>query len=106
MLRESDRIELELHFLAYSRYVSRAHTIFSTCVGVILAIIFGTIGVVFSLIEIEYIVEFNKFNFLKTLFYSGFLIMGVVVLAVYKWYESRIIRIKIIKQIKDIQNKS
>ena len=105
MLREYDKIELELNYLAYQRYVSRAHTIFSTCAEVVLAVIFGTIGIVISLVEIDYILEFNKFYFLRTILYSGLVIIVILLLAFYKWHKSRIIRSRIIKQIQNIQKK-
>ena len=71
MITDKDRIELELNYLAYSRYVSMAHTIFSSCFEITLAIIFGTIGIVLSLVEIGYIIEFNTYYFLRTLSWSG-----------------------------------
>jgi len=103
MLKKSDEIELELNYLAYQRYFSRAHTIFSTCAEIVLAVIFGTIGIVISLVEIKYILEFNKYYFLRTIFYSGLVIMVIFILAFYKWNKSIIIRTRIIKQIKKIQ---
>ena len=106
MLTNKEKIELELHYLSYSRYVSRGHTIFSICAEVLLAIIFGTIGVVLSLVEIRYIPEFNTFHFLRTLEYSGIIIMIIFTVAWHKWYQSRIIRSKIIKRIKELQKKA
>ncbi|MEK6861541.1 MAG: hypothetical protein AABY07_06230 [Nanoarchaeota archaeon] len=105
MLKDYERIELELNYLAYQRYVSRAHTIFSTCAEVVLTVVFGTIGIVISLVEIGYISEFNKFYFLRTILYSSLVIVFILLLAFYKWYKSRIIRSKIIKQIQSIQKK-
>ena len=58
-LNDKDKIELNLNYLAYSRYVSMAHTIFSTGIEAILAIILGSISLVFSLVETDYITEFN-----------------------------------------------
>lgn len=106
MITEKEKIELELQYLSYSRYVSRAHTIFSSGIDSILATIFGTVGIVISLVEIGYIKEFNTFYFIRTLKYSGFIILCISVIAFYKWYNSRIIRGKIINKIKQIQRKS
>lgn len=106
MLTEKDKIELELKFLEYSRYVSRAHTIFSSSSEIIMAIIFGVIGIVASLVEVRYIVEFNKFHFIRTLLYTILIIVIVLSIAIYKWYESRIIRANLVKQIQDLQKKA
>ena len=104
-MTKREDVELELNYLAYSRYVSRAHTIFATSFEIILAILLGATGLIVSLVEIEYIKEFNKFYFLTTLFTVSLLSFIVGVIAFYFLYASRIKRAKIIEQIKILQQK-
>ena len=98
-------IELELNYLAYSRYVSRSHTIFSTCFEIILGILLGATGLILSLVEIDYIKDFNKFYFLSTLISVIFLSLIVGATAFFFLYDSRIKRAGIVKQIKEVQKK-
>lgn len=49
--RKNQTIERELFLQRYSRYVSRAHTTFSTLFNIISSIVFGTLGVGISLVE-------------------------------------------------------
>jgi len=98
-------IELELNYLAYSRYVSRSHTIFATCFDIMLSMLLGITGFILSLVEIGYIKNFNKFYFLSTLILVIFLSLLVGIIAFYFLYDSRLKRIEIVKQIKEIQKK-
>ena len=99
-MNKSD-VELNILFLEYSRYVSRAHTIFSSFFEIALAVIFGTLGVAVALVEIEYI-PWNKFYFLLTIFSAIIVIFFIGFIALYKWYDSRFQREKIINKIKII----
>ena len=106
MITDKEKIELELLYLAYSRYFSRAHTIFSSCSGILIAIIFGATGIVLSLVEIGLIVEFNKYFFIQIGFYVGALVLIVFMTAIYKWYQSRVARAHIVAIIKAVQNRA
>lgn len=105
MISDKEKIELELLYLAYSRYFSRAHTIFSSCSEILIAVILGGGGIIISLVEIGYILEFNKYFFLKTIAYMGIFVLFIFTLAIYKGYKSRVARATIVRAIKEIQNK-
>ncbi len=94
-------IEKELLLQGYSRYVSRAHTIFSTLFNILLSIIFGTLGVVVSLIEIE-IIPWNKFYFLNVVFIDLSLITIALFIAAYQIYDSRQKRSEIVTCLKNL----
>ena len=104
-MAKHDDVDLELNYLAYSRYVSRSHTIFSTCFEIILGIVLGATGLILSLVEIDYIKDFNKFYFLSTLVSVIFLSLIIGAIAFFFLYDSRIKRARVVKQIKEIQKK-
>lgn len=92
-------IEKELLLQGYSRYVSRAHTVFSTYFNIILGIIFGTSGIVISLVEIG-VIPWNKYYFLNTTLIDIFLILIVTFISLYAIYDSRKKRSEIVIALK------
>jgi len=92
-------IEKELLLQGYSRYVSRAHTVFSTYFDIILAIIFGTLGIIIGLVEIG-VLLWNKFYFLNVVFVDIFLILIVTFISAYTIYDSRKNRSEIVISLK------
>lgn len=95
--------QLNLLFLEYQRYVSRAHTIFSSFFEISLGILFGVFTVVLGLVEIDFI-PWNKFYFLLMLLSTCTLIAIVLMIATFRWYDSRIQRKKITLKIKILGN--
>ena len=67
-MRKSDK-DLELLSLSYSRYVSRAHTTFSSWVEAIIGITIGYIGVTLSYLQI-YQSPLDKFKVLSSILIS------------------------------------
>lgn len=63
-------VRLSLLFLEYQRYVSRAHTIFTSFFEISLGILFGVFTIILALVEIEFM-PWNKyyFDFIYHLFY-------------------------------------
>jgi len=98
----SDRTETELLCLTYSKYVSRCHTLLSLFFEGITAIIFGTIGIILSLVEVEYIVDFNEYYFLQTIRFVLFvgLVYGGTIFSMWLYAKQRIN--KIIKRIENL----
>ena len=73
--RINKSIEKDLLLQGYARYVSRAHTIFSTFFDIVLAVIFGTLGIVVSLVELK-IIQWNKYYF------SIFVLVDISIVAI------------------------
>lgn len=98
----SDRTKTELLSLTYSKYVSRCHTLLSLFFEGITAIIFGTIGIILSLVEIDYIVDFNEYYFLQTIRFVFFvsLIYGGTIFSMWLYAKQRIN--KIIERIENL----
>lgn len=98
----SPRTETELLCLNYSKYVSRGHTLLSLFFEGITAIIFGTIGIILSLVEIDYIVQFNDYYFFQTIRAVIFvcLIYGGTIFSMWLYTKQRIN--KIIKRIEKL----
>lgn len=96
------RTETELLCLNYSRYVSRGHTLLSLFFEGITAILFGTIGVILSLVEIGYIVQFNDYYFFQTIRVVFFICLfyGGSVFSMWLYTKQRIN--KIIKRIEQL----
>ncbi len=86
---------------AYSRYVSRAHTIFETYFSVISMIIFSNIGLILSLIETK-IMPFNKFYFIILVVIDIIISIIVTIIAFTYWYDSRRKRAFIVREIKSL----
>lgn len=99
--RVNPDIEKELLLQGYSRYVSRAHTIFSTFFDILPGIIFGTLGIVISLVEIE-VIPWNKYYFLSVIFIDSALIMIVLFIAMYGIYDTRQKRSEIVYCLKNL----
>lgn len=92
-------VQLNLFFLEYQRYVSRAHTIFSSFFEISLGILFGVFTVVLGLVEIKFM-PWNKFYFLAMILSTCTLLAIVLIIATFTWYDSRIQRKKITRKIK------
>ena len=100
-MRKSDK-DLELLSLSYSRYVSRAHTTFSSWVDAIIGITIGYIGIVLSYLQI-YQVSLDKFKLLS-IFLISIIMAGIITfIAVFIMYHSRIERKDIVRKIKSLR---
>lgn len=95
-------IELNILSLRYSRYISKAHTIFSTCIGIIMGGIVGLFGIVFAYSEV-----FEIKPDLFKLFYLGLHALGIsVVITIVSFiiiHSSRIERQNIIEEIRKLK---
>lgn len=98
----SSKTENQLLCLGYSRFVSRGHTLLSLFFEGITAIIFGTLGIIISLVEIEYITDFNEYYFFRTLQIVIFLclVYGGVVFSM--WLYAKQQRNQVVNQIKKL----
>jgi len=94
-------VETELLLQSYSKFVSRSHTIFSTLFNVISSILFGTLGIIISLIDIK-LIPWNKYYFFLALIIDLIIIGLVILISIYKIYECRKIRTKIVCTIKEL----
>ena len=56
-------IRLNLLFLEYQRYVSRAHIIFTSFFEISLGILFGVFTIILALVEIKFM-PWNKYYFI------------------------------------------
>ena len=63
------------------------------------AIVFGTIGIVLSLVEINYILQFNEYYFFNVLRVVVILCIGYGSVMFVLWLYARLIRSEIIKKI-------
>ena len=100
-MQKSDK-ELELLSLSYSRYVSRAHTTFSSCVEAVVGITIGYIGLILSYLQL-YRVPIDKFKLLSSILIS--IIIGIVIcfIAFFVMYDSRVERKDIVRKIKALK---
>ena len=94
-------VELNIFFLQYQRYVSRAHTIFSSFFEIFMAVLFGVFGLVFGLVQIQFI-PWNTFYFILTSLLVALILIAVSFAALHYWYDTRIQRENIINKIKYI----
>jgi ABC-type multidrug transport system permease subunit len=97
-----NKVENELLYLGYSRYVSRSHTIISLIFEGILTILFGTIGIIVSLVEVGIIPDFNEYFLSKTILYLGvtlFIFAGIMLTF---WWHTKLMRKRIVSRIKEL----
>src|SRR3989344_3555622 len=92
-------VRLNLLFLEYQRYVSRAHTIFTSFFEISLGILFGVFTIILALVEIDFM-PWNKYYFIWTLFITSFILGIILIIASFTWYNTRFHREKITFQIK------
>ena len=97
-----EEIQLTLLSLSYERYVSRAHTIFSTFWDIFFGIMVGFLGLILSFLQIK-IIEFQKYtiSIIIIILLSTNGLVGLV--AFYPWFESRVQRKEIVEKIKELQ---
>lgn len=100
-MRKSDK-DLELLSLSYSRYVSRAHTTFSSWVEAIIGITIGYIGVTLSYLQI-YQNPLDKFKVLSSILISIIIAIIITFVAIFIIYHSRIERKDIVRKIKSLR---
>ncbi|MBI4140460.1 hypothetical protein HY485_01340 [Candidatus Woesearchaeota archaeon] len=99
--KKNQDIEKDLLLQRYARYVSMAHTIFSTLFSILVGVIFGTFGVITSLVQIGFI-PWNKYYFWNVVLFAGFISSFVILLSLYKIYESRKMRSEIVYRLKSL----
>ena len=92
-------VKLNLLFLEYQRYISRAHTIFTSFFEISMGILFGVFTIVLALVEIEFI-PWNKFYFILTLFITCFILGIILIIAAFSLYNTRSHRARITLEIK------
>lgn len=103
MKKKDKDIEIQLLLQAYSRYVSRAHTIFEAYFNVISLIVFSNIGLMLSLIQTR-VIPLNKFYVILLFIIDIIISIIVTIVALLVWYDSRRKRIAIVREIKSLNN--
>lgn len=91
-------IRLQLLSLQYERNTSKAHTIFSSFWDIFFGIIVGGLSLSLGFIETK-VFEFHRLSFILIVISLLFIIGITGMIAFYFWYESRLQREKIEKEI-------
>lgn len=99
--KKISHIEQELLLQEYSRQFSIAHTVFSTYFEIISSLIFGTIGVVLSLVEAE-IIPWNKYYLSQVIFIDMHLFLIITSVSLARWYLTRQKRAKISRELRGL----
>ncbi len=97
--RKRSKIEQELLLQEYSRQFSIAHTVFSTYFEIVSSLIFGTTGIVLSLVQAN-IIPWNKYYLSQVFFIDLYLILIVTSISLSKWYSTRSRRAEISRELR------
>jgi len=98
---KTDEVELALLSVSYSRYVSRAHTIFSSFWDIFFGIIVGGTGLVLASMEVG-LFELQRLSFFLILIVIMSIMGFVGFVAFYQWYESKMERKTIRNKIRKL----
>jgi len=100
---DSKKKMLRLLTLSYARYVSRAHTIFSSWISLLIALTFGFFGVYFTIAQYY---EIKPDPYKTMLLVETILIMAGIISAVAFYFisDSRLQRKRIVYKIKSIDS--
>ncbi len=94
-------IQLNLLSLSYSRYFSRAHTIFECWVELLVGGLIGFFGVVLSYIQIIGI-TIDPFKIKILIIFLIYFAILITTIALFFLYDSRIERTDVVRKIKEL----
>ena len=99
---DEQEVKLSLLSLSYSRYVSRAHTIFDVWVAVIIAVVIGFFGSIIGYIQ-YYNIKPDDFKTKAIIIGLVYFSIFISIIALYFLYDSRLERKIIVDKIKKLK---